>query len=96
MGKPTGFMEIDRQVSRELPPEERIQNFREFHVPLHPDEQQAQGARCMDCGVPFCHSACPLGNKPPEWNDALYKSDWRLAYELLNATNDFPEFTGRI
>ena len=75
MGKPTGFMEIDRQVSRELPPEERIQNFREFHVPLHPDEQQAQGARCMDCGVPFCqsgmllggmYSGCPLNNLVPD------------------------------
>ena len=63
---------------------------------LNSHDRQLQASRCMDCGVPFCHSACPLGNKPPEWNDALYKGDWRLAYELLNATNDFPEFTGRI
>jgi len=63
---------------------------------LNSHDRQLQASRCMDCGVPFCHSACPLGNKPPEWNDALYKGDWKLAYELLNATNDFPEFTGRI
>ena len=78
MGKPTGFMEIARQTSTELPPEERIQNFNEFHIPLPQDEQQAQGARCMDCGVPFCQagmmiggmaSGCPLNNLIPEWND---------------------------
>ena len=80
MGKPTGFMEITRQTSLELPPEERIRNFNEFHVPLHTDEQQAQGARCMDCGVPFCHWACPLGNKDPEFQDALYRGKWREAY----------------
>ena len=80
MGKPTGFMEITRQTSLELPPEERIRNFNEFHVPLHTDEQQAQGARCMDCGVPFCQSGvqlggmfsgCPLNNLIPEWNDLV-------------------------
>ena len=96
MGKPTGFMEITRQTSLELPPEERIRNFNEVHVPLHTDEQQAQGARCMDCGVPFCHWACPLGNKQPEFQDALYKGKWEEAYKILNETNDFPEFTGRI
>lgn len=96
MGKPTGFMEIARQTSTELPPEERIQNFNEFHIPLPQDEQQAQGARCMDCGVPFCHWACPLGNRPPEFQDALYKGKWEEAYEILSQTNDFPEFTGRI
>ena len=82
MGKPTGFIEIARQTSLELPPEERIQNFNEFHVPLHTDEQQAQGARCMDCGVPFCQSGvqlggmfsgCPLNNLIPEWNDLVYQ-----------------------
>ena len=80
MGKPTGFMEIARQTSTELPPEERIQNFNEFHIPLPQDEQQAQGARCMDCGVPFCQagmmiggmaSGCPLNNLIPEWNDQV-------------------------
>ena len=82
MGKPTGFMEIDRQTSREIAPEERIKNFNEFHIPLHCDEQQAQGARCMDCGVPFCQSGmmiggmasgCPLNNLIPEWNDLVYQ-----------------------
>ena len=105
MGKPTGFMEIDRQVSRELPPEERIQNFREFHVPLHPDEQQAQGARCMDCGVPFCqsgmllggmYSGCPLNNLVPEWNDLVYRGQWEQAVKRLIATNRYPEFTSRV
>ena len=83
MGKPTGFMEIARQTSTELPPEERIQNFNEFHIPLPQDEQQAQGARCMDCGVPFCQagmmiggiaSGCPLNNLIPEWNDLVYQA----------------------
>ena len=105
MGKPTGFMEIDRQVSRELLPEERIQNFREFHVPLHPDEQQAQGARCMDCGVPFCqsgmllggmYSGCPLNNLVPEWNDLVYRGQWEQAVKRLIATNRYPEFTSRV
>lgn len=96
MGKPTGFMEIARQTSTELPPCERIQNFNEFHLPLPQDEQQAQGARCMDCGVPFCHWACPLGNKQPEWQDLLYKGKWREAFHVLEQTCDFPEFTGRI
>ena len=94
MGKPTGFMEIKRQTSMELPPEERIQNFNEFHVPLHTDEQQAQGARCMDCGVPFCQSGmllggmfsgCPLNNLIPEWNDLVYQGKWDLAVHRLIA-----------
>ena len=105
MGKPTGFMEITRQTSLELPPEERIRNFNEFHVPLHTDEQQAQGARCMDCGVPFCQSGvqlggmfsgCPLNNLIPEWNDLVYQGKWELALHRLRATNRFPEFTSRV
>ena len=105
MGKPTGFMEIKRQTSMELPPEERIQNFNEFHVPLHTDEQQAQGARCMDCGVPFCqsgmllggmYSGCPLNNLIPEWNDLVYQGKWDLAVHRLIATNRYPEFTSRV
>ena len=105
MGKPTGFMEITRQTSLELPPEERIRNFNEFHVPLHTDEQQAQGARCMDCGVPFCQSGvqlggmfsgCPLNNLIPEWNDLVYQGKWDLAVHRLRATNRFPEFTSRV
>ena len=105
MGKPTGFLEINRQVSCELPPEERTKNFNEFHIPLHPDEQQAQGARCMDCGVPFCQSGmliggmfsgCPLNNLIPEWNDLVYRGQWDLAVKRLIATNRYPEFTSRV
>ena len=105
MGKPTGFLEINRQVSYELPPEERTKNFNEFHIPLHPDEQQAQGARCMDCGVPFCQSGmliggmfsgCPLNNLIPEWNDLVYRGQWDLAVKRLIATNRYPEFTSRV
>ena len=105
MGKPTGFMEIKRQTSLELPPEERIQNFKEFHLPLLKEEQQAQGARCMDCGVPFCqsgmllggmYSGCPLNNLIPEWNDLIYQGKWNLAVHRLIATNRFPEFTSRV
>ncbi len=105
MGKPTGFMEIDRQTSREIAPEERIKNFNEFHIPLHCDEQQAQGARCMDCGVPFCQSGmmiggmasgCPLNNLIPEWNDLVYQGRWDLAAKRLIATNRYPEFTSRV
>ena len=105
MGKPTGFMEITRQTSLELPPEERIRNFNEFHIPLHTDEQQAQGARCMDCGVPFCQSGvqlggmfsgCPLNNLIPEWNDLVYQGKWDLAVHRLIATNRYPEFTSRV
>ena len=105
MGKPTGFMEINRQVSYELPPEERTKNFNEFHIPLHADEQQAQGARCMDCGVPFCQSGmliggmfsgCPLNNLIPEWNDLVYRGQWDLAVKRLIATNRYPEFTSRV
>ena len=105
MGKPTGFMEIARRTSTELPPEERIANFNEFHLPLHKDEQQAQGARCMDCGVPFCQSGmmlggmasgCPLNNLIPEWNDLVYQGQWDLAVKRLIATNRYPEFTSRV
>ena len=97
-------MEIDRQTSREIAPEERIKNFNEFHIPLHCDEQQAQGARCMDCGVPFCQSGmmiggmasgCPLNNLIPEWNDLVYQGRWDLAAKRLIATNRYPEFTSR-
>ena len=105
MGNPTGFMKVARQTSTELPPKERIANFNEFHVPLHRDEQQQQGARCMDCGVPFCQSGmmingmasgCPLNNLIPEWNDLVYQGRWELALHRLMATNRFPEFTGRV
>ena len=85
MGNPKAFLTIPRQEAGYRPVHDRIHDFR-----------RTQASRCMDCGVPFCHWACPLGNKPPEWNDALYKGDYELAYRLLNSTNDFPEFTGRI
>ena len=75
---------------------DRIHDFGEVEQTLNSNDRRLQASRCMDCGVPFCHWACPLGNKPPEWNDALYKGDWELAYRLLNSTNDFPEFTGRV
>ena len=96
MGNPKAFLTIDRKEAGYRPIHDRIHDYGEVEQTLNSHDRQLQASRCMDCGVPFCHSACPLGNKPPEWNDALYKGDWRLAYQLLNATNDFPEFTGRI
>lgn len=96
MGNPKAFLEIHRQEAGYRPIHDRIHDFGEVEQTLNTKERKAQASRCMDCGVPFCHWACPLGNKPPEWNDALYKGDWELAYRLLNATNPFPEFTGRI
>ncbi len=96
MGNPKAFLEIHRQEAGYRPIHDRIHDFGEVEQTLNTRERKLQASRCMDCGVPFCHWACPLGNKPPEWNDALYKGDWELAYQLLNATNPFPEFTGRI
>ena len=96
MGNPKAFLEIHRQEAGYRPIQDRIHDFSEVEQILNTRERKLQASRCMDCGVPFCHWACPLGNKPPEWNDALYKGDWELAYRLLNATNPFPEFTGRI
>ncbi|MBR1688384.1 MAG: glutamate synthase subunit beta [Prevotella sp.] len=96
MGNPKAFLEIRRQEAGYRPIQDRIQDFSEVEQTLNTKERKAQASRCMDCGVPFCHWACPLGNKPPEWNDALYRGDWELAYRLLNATNPFPEFTGRV
>lgn len=96
MGNPKAFLEIHRQEAGYRPIHDRIHDFGEVEQTLNTHQRREQASRCMDCGVPFCHWACPLGNKPPEWNDALYKGDWELAYRLLNATNPFPEFTGRI
>lgn len=89
-------MTIHRKEAGYRPVHDRIHDFGEVEQTLNSSDRRQQASRCMDCGVPFCHWACPLGNKPPEWNDALYRGDWELAYRLLNATNDFPEFTGRI
>ena len=96
MGNPKAFLEIHRQEAGYRPVHDRIHDFGEVEQTLNTRERKLQASRCMDCGVPFCHWACPLGNKPPEWNDALYKGEWELAYRLLNATNPFPEFTGRV
>ena len=96
MGKPTGFKEFTRELPSKLPVEDRKQNYNEF-VSLMPEQKlNDQSARCMNCGVPFCHSGCPLGNIIPEFNDAVYHKEWKEAYEILISTNNFPEFTGRI
>jgi len=96
MGKPTGFKEYSRELPSKTPVEERRKNYNEF-VSLLPEQKlNEQSARCMNCGVPFCHSGCPLGNIIPEFNDAVYKKEWKEAYEILISTNNFPEFTGRI
>ncbi len=105
MGKPTGFLEYERENGRVIPPEQRIKNFKEFHIPLSRKLQRIQGARCMECGVPFCQagmmiggmaSGCPLNNLVPEWNDLLYRGNWEQAVRRLLKTNSFPEFTSRV
>ena len=96
MGKITGFMEFDRSLPSVRDPKERINDFNEIYQEQDDDHSNKQAARCMDCGVPFCHSGCPLGNKIPDFNDAVFKQDWKLAIEVLSTTNNFPEFTGRI
>ena len=96
MGNPKAFLDVRRQEAGYRPIHDRIHDFGEVEQTLNTRERKLQASRCMDCGVPFCHWACPLGNKAPEWNDALYKGDWELAYRLLASTNPFPEFTGRI
>jgi glutamate synthase (NADPH/NADH) small chain len=105
MGKPTGFIEFLREVSSELAPGDRIHNWDEFHLPMPEDNLRNQGARCMDCGTPFCHtgtlisgmaSGCPINNLIPEWNDLVYRGLWKEALDRLHKTNNFPEFTGRV
>jgi glutamate synthase (NADPH/NADH) small chain len=96
MGKITGFLEIERQDRGYEKPEERIQNYREFTLPLPPADVSRQAARCMDCGIPFCHQGCPVNNLIPDWNNLVYRDQWRTASETLHSTNNFPEFTGRI
>ena len=96
MGNPKAFLTIPRQEAGYRPVHERITDFSQVEQTLNSHDRKLQASRCMDCGVPFCHWACPLGNKQPEFQDALYKGKWRVAYEILSATNDFPEFTGRI
>ncbi|WP_281846351.1 glutamate synthase subunit beta [Olleya namhaensis] len=96
MGKITGFLEFKRENESYIAPEKRIENYKEFTVPLPEDHLKDQGARCMDCGIPFCHSGCPLGNLIPDFNDKVYKGKWKEAAEILHKTNNFPEFTGRL
>ncbi|HIJ61497.1 MAG TPA: glutamate synthase subunit beta [Rhodospirillaceae bacterium] len=96
MGKPTGFKEFPRQVHGEQAVAERLGHYREFTLPLDGATLASQGARCMDCGVPFCHTGCPVNNIIPDWNDLVYRNRWREALEVLHSTNNFPEFTGRI
>ena len=105
MGKPTGFLEYQREDAPAFSVSERIRHFNEFHEPLSEAEQKKQAARCMACGVPFCQSGmmiggmisgCPLGNLIPEWNDLLYRGAWKQAYDRLRLTNSFPEFTSRV
>ncbi|HYE36561.1 glutamate synthase subunit beta [Methylocaldum sp.] len=96
MGKPTGFMEISRQDRRYKLVADRLQHYQEFVVPLTEEEVSRQGARCMDCGIPYCHQGCPVNNIIPDWNDLVYQGNWREAIEVLHSTNNFPEFTGRI
>ncbi len=96
MGKPTAFLELDRQDRQYLPAEDRLQNFNEFMVPLDEVDLKQQASRCMDCGVPYCHNGCPVNNQIPDWNDLVYTGDWQAALANLHSTNNFPEFTGRI
>lgn len=105
MGKPTGFLEYEREMGETISAKDRIKNFKEFHTPLPKEKQQMQGARCMDCGVPFCQSGmmiggmvsgCPLNNLIPEWNDLLFTGNYEQAYQRLAKTNNFPEFTSRV
>ncbi len=96
MGKPTGFKEFDRLSEASLPVAERLTNYKEFVLHLTDDQAQVQGARCMDCGIPFCTSGCPVNNIIPDWNDLVYRGDWQQALAVLHSTNNFPEFTGRL
>ena len=96
MGKITGFMEFERVIETYQPVENRLKNYKEFTIPLTESKLKDQGARCMDCGIPFCHSGCPLGNLIPDFNDNVYKGKWKEAARILHATNNFPEFTGRL
>ena len=96
MGKPTGFLEFTRELPTKRPKDERINDYNEFIERYADEKLNQQSARCMDCGIPFCHNGCPLGNVIPEFNDAVYRKSWKEAYEILSSTNNFPEFTGRI
>jgi len=96
MGKATGFLEYERLAEANLPVQNRVKNYKEFVLHLTDDQAKQQGARCMDCGIPFCTTGCPVNNIIPDWNDLVYNQDWRAAIDVLHSTNNFPEFTGRI
>src|ERR1700738_4308741 len=96
MGKITGFLEYERSERRDEPVESRIKHWHEFVLPLPESETRTQAARCMDCGIPFCHTGCPVNNIIPDWNDLIYRDQWQEASRVLHSTNNFPEFTGRI
>src|SRR5690606_587373 len=96
MGKSTGFLEYQRLQEAAEEPKKRLKHWREFVLHLSEDEARQQGARCMDCGIPFCNHACPVNNIIPDWNDLVYRNNWRQAVDVLHLTNNFPEFTGRI
>ncbi|HJV60376.1 MAG TPA: glutamate synthase, partial [Albitalea sp.] len=96
MGKVTGFMEYERQEEHYAPVQARVKNYKEFVVGLKEEEAKIQGARCMDCGIPFCNNGCPVNNIIPDFNDLVYRGDWKNAFAVLDSTNNFPEFTGRI
>lgn len=96
MGKPTGFMELQRSERKYVAPSERIKNYREFTLAPSDAEMVQQGARCMDCGIPFCHNGCPINNIIPDWNELVHRGEWQQALNVLHSTNNFPEFTGRI
>jgi glutamate synthase (NADPH/NADH) small chain len=96
MGKVTGFLEIDRRDRKYLPASDRIRNYKEFVIPLGPEATRDQAARCMNCGIPYCHNGCPVNNQIPDWNDLVYNDKWREALGNLHSTNNFPEFTGRV
>ena len=96
MGKPTGFMEFERLEEAYEPVEKRLTHYKEFVQTLSDDQAKTQGARCMDCGIPFCNNGCPVNNIIPDWNDLVYKGNWKQALDVLHSTNNFPDFTGRI
>ena len=96
MANPTGFLDIERRERPVRPAAERVKGWDEFVEPLPPAEVARQATRCMECGIPFCHSACPVNNLIPDWNDLVSEEDWKAASERLHATNNFPEFTGRV
>jgi len=96
VGKVTGFLEIKRKKPPARPVAERVRDWQEYYLPYPVDELTKQAARCMDCGIPFCHQGCPLGNIIPDWNDLVYRNQWREAIDRLHATNNFPEWTGRL